>query len=167
MIASRHRRGQADRARDCMASAAPTVSSAHIGARLATGGAVADAGAPLVPERAAPPGGMVGGNEHVSGRAPVTRLVPFARDLGEQLGEGVGDADAAAGAERAAWISDAHANVRSPLIGAVTFRRRGVEAKLVVLDRRSLASEPDANLVRAVARAGSGSAGSWVARQMG
>ena len=33
------------------------------------------------------------------------------------------------------------------------FRRRGVEAKLVVLGRQSLASEPDANLVRAVARA--------------
>lgn len=33
------------------------------------------------------------------------------------------------------------------------FRRRGVEAKLVVLDRQSLASEPDVNLVGAVARA--------------
>ena len=34
------------------------------------------------------------------------------------------------------------------------FRRRGVEAKLVVLDqRRHQASEPDANLVKALARA--------------
>ena len=35
----------------------------------------------------------------------------------------------------------------------VRFRRRGVEAKLVVLDQRQPASEPDANLVKALARA--------------
>ena len=35
----------------------------------------------------------------------------------------------------------------------VRFRRRGVEAKLVVLDQQYPASEPDANLVKAVARA--------------
>lgn len=35
----------------------------------------------------------------------------------------------------------------------VTFRRRGVEAKLVVLDQRHSASEPDANLVKTIARA--------------
>ena len=35
----------------------------------------------------------------------------------------------------------------------VRFRRRGVEAKLVVLDQQQPASEPDANLVKALARA--------------
>ena len=35
----------------------------------------------------------------------------------------------------------------------VRFRRRGVEAKLVVLDQQQRASEPDANLVKALARA--------------
>jgi site-specific DNA recombinase len=35
----------------------------------------------------------------------------------------------------------------------VRFRRRGVEAKLIVLDRQQGASEPDANLVKALARA--------------
>jgi hypothetical protein len=36
---------------------------------------------------------------------------------------------------------------------SVRFRRRGVEAKLVVLDQRRTAAEPDANLVKALARA--------------
>jgi hypothetical protein len=35
----------------------------------------------------------------------------------------------------------------------VRFRRRGVEAKLVVLSRQPAASEPDINLVKALARA--------------
>jgi site-specific DNA recombinase len=35
----------------------------------------------------------------------------------------------------------------------VRFRRRGVEAKLVVLNRQQAVSEPDANLVKALARA--------------
>jgi len=35
----------------------------------------------------------------------------------------------------------------------VRFRRRGVEAKLIVLSRHPAASEPDANLVKALARA--------------
>jgi hypothetical protein len=35
----------------------------------------------------------------------------------------------------------------------VGFRRRGVEAKLVVLDQRQLASEPDTNLIKALTRA--------------
>jgi site-specific DNA recombinase len=35
----------------------------------------------------------------------------------------------------------------------VRFRRRGVEAKLVVLGSQSSAPEPDANLVKAIARA--------------
>ena len=35
----------------------------------------------------------------------------------------------------------------------VSFRRRGVEAKLIVLDQKQTAAEPDANLVKALSRA--------------
>jgi hypothetical protein len=48
----------------------------------------------------------------------------------------------------------------------VRFRRRGVEAKLVVLNQQQAASEPNANLVKALHALMSGSTGSCLARRM-
>ena len=44
-------------------------------------------------------------------------------------------------------------NHRPMIVAPVRFQRRGVEAKLVVLDQQQRASEPDTNLVKALARA--------------
>ena len=52
-------------------------------------------------------------------------------------------------------LSAARVENHRPIVIKVlmSFRRRGVEAKLVVLDQKQGASEPDANLIKALARA--------------
>ena len=104
-------------------SGEPSESERGLGAcraGLSTGGPLANAGAPLVAESAAPPGEVPRGSEDVRGRdAAVAEAMPFARDLGEEFSEGVRRAGPPAGTEGAAGISDAYSDVRSPLmIGA-------------------------------------------------